>query len=231
MPIEPQTICRETEKFLALKVKIPGFKEEEFKDRVKITPIFFSLTLPPYLLQIDFTYEIDVHTVKCQKENHHFIFIFEKREPGIWGNFDAKPKSENVMLKRNESLRILEESISKYHVKTQQVQEDRRKMAQKAQWAVDQKIRETIEGLEQKGKENAKAEISKFLSEGPVETDGDLTSETKAVKANFLKPEKKEELPNKSEEYICTGKCACEKVCSNWSQFHTMGLRHSKARK
>ena len=29
---------------------------------------------------------------------------------------------------------------------------------------------------------NNEAEISKFLSEGPVETDEDLTSETKAVK-------------------------------------------------
>jgi len=119
----------------------------------------------------------------------------------MWENFDAKPKCESVISKRSESLRILEENISKYHVKTKQVQEDRKKMAQKAQWEVDQKIRETIEGLEQKGKEKAKAEISNFLSESPIEAVEDVSSRTKAVKTNIPKPEPKEELANKPEKY------------------------------
>jgi len=166
MPIAPQITWKESESYLALKVKIPGLNESELRDRVKFTSMFFSITLAPYLLQVDFMHEVDVHSTQFQSQRPYFIFIFNKLNPGIWGHFQKSPVSEDIITARNESLRVLEHQIAEYHSKVKLERDSRKKIAQKAQWAVDQNIRDTIEDLERKEKETVQDEIANFLSEG-----------------------------------------------------------------
>eukprot|EP00485_Elphidium_margaritaceum_P012568 CAMPEP_0202692712 /NCGR_PEP_ID=MMETSP1385-20130828/7021_1 /ASSEMBLY_ACC=CAM_ASM_000861 /TAXON_ID=933848 /ORGANISM="Elphidium margaritaceum" /LENGTH=558 /DNA_ID=CAMNT_0049348293 /DNA_START=43 /DNA_END=1716 /DNA_ORIENTATION=- len=167
MPVTPQYSWAQTDDKIEIQIQIAGVHSRLLRHITQITPVFFNLNFPPYLLQIDFEGEVNPLNVKVilLQNKKEIKFIFPKKAEGEkWKDLIIDAGKEQRLERRHES-------IDRLHAKQQEIRERRAKQrklrqraAQQRQWDEQKYLKHVMNKLEREEQEKCATELQQWTA-------------------------------------------------------------------
>eukprot|EP01083_Nonionella_stella_P089075 248524_1 len=165
MPVTPRFSWDQNDDSVEIVVEMYGVNKNSLKHFLQITPIFFSLNISPYLLQLDFENEINPFAIKVILMNKKETkFIFPKHIKKQQWNDLVSSKDKHIRLKERN------QSIDELYQKQQQIREKRKKekalrfkAAQQRQWDEQKYLKHIITKLENKEKVTSQNDLKQWI--------------------------------------------------------------------